>query len=128
LRNALIFDDVMSALEAKRSPVVLTERLDHLELLRGRFERFARNLVVLRGGMTAAERNTVQAALQVPDDKERLILATGRYLGEGFNDPRFDTLFLIMPIEAADLLEGNVSPICWPAAPRASGQERSARL
>ena len=98
VRDELIFDDVLSALEAKRSPVVLTERRDHLEHLRDRFQRFARNLVVLQGGMSAAERDAAQAALRVPDDQERLVLVTGRYLGEGFDDPRLDTLFLTMPI------------------------------
>lgn len=98
LRNNLIFDDVLKALEAKRSPVVLTERRDHLEYLQGRFSRFVRNLVVLRGGMSAAERKASDAALQVADDQERLILATGRYIGEGFDDPRLDALFLTMPI------------------------------
>jgi superfamily II DNA or RNA helicase len=97
-RNNLIFDDVLRALEAKRSPVVLTERRDHLEYLQSRFSRFVRNLVVLRGGMSAAERKVSEAALRVPDDQERLILATGRYLGEGFDDQRLDTLFLTMPI------------------------------
>jgi hypothetical protein len=58
----------------------------------------ARNLVVLRGGMKAADRNAAEAALRVSDDQERLILATGRYLGEGFDDHRLDTLFLTMPI------------------------------
>ncbi|MGB6509103.1 MAG: DEAD/DEAH box helicase, partial [Xanthobacteraceae bacterium] len=98
LRNNLIFDDVLKALEAKRSPVVLTERRDHLEYLQGRFSRFVRNLVVLRGGMSAAERKASDAALRVADDQERLILATGRYIGEGFDDPRLDALFLTMPI------------------------------
>ena len=97
-RNNLIFDDVLIALEAKRSPVVLTERRDHLEYLQGRFSRFVRNLVVLRGGMSAAERQASGATLQVADDQERLILATGRYIGEGFDDPRLDSLFLTMPI------------------------------
>ena len=97
-RNNLIFDDVLKALEAKRSPVVLTERRDHLEYLQSRFSRFVRNLVVLRGGMSAAERKVSEAALRVPDGQERLILATGRYLGEGFDDQRLDTLFLTMPI------------------------------
>jgi superfamily II DNA or RNA helicase len=97
-RNNLIFDDVLKALEAKRSPVVLTERRDHLEYLQSRFSRFVRNLVVLRGGMSAAERKVSEAVLRVPDDQERLILATGRYLGEGFDDQRLDTLFLTMPI------------------------------
>jgi superfamily II DNA or RNA helicase len=97
-RNNLIFDDVLKALEAKRSPVVLTERRDHLEYLQRRFSRFVRNLVVLRGGMSAAERKASEAALRVADDQERLILATGRYLGEGFDDQRLDALFLTMPI------------------------------
>ena len=39
-----------------------------------------------------------EAALGVPDTQERLILATGRYIGEGFDDARLDTLFLTMPI------------------------------
>ena len=98
LRNNLIFDDVLKALDAKRSPIVLTERRDHLEYLQGRFSRFVRNLVVLRGGMSAPERKASNAALSVTDDQERLILATGRYIGEGFDDPRLDTLFLTMPI------------------------------
>ena len=97
-RNQLIFDDVLAALEAKRSPVVLTERRDHLEYLRDRFQRFARNVVILHGGMTAAARDAAQAALRVPDGQERLIIATGRYIGEGFDDPRLDTLFLTLPI------------------------------
>ena len=97
-RNNLIFDDVLKALEAKRSPILLTERRDHLEYLEKRFSRFVRNLVVLRGGMSAGERKAAEAALQVADDQERLILATGRYIGEGFDDQRLDTLFLTMPI------------------------------
>ena len=97
-RNEIIFNDVLSALEAKRSPVVLTERRDHLEYLRDRFQRFTRNLVVLHGGMTTAARIAAKAMLDVPDGHERLILATGRYLGEGFDDSRLDTLFLTMPI------------------------------
>ena len=97
-RNDLIFDDVLKALEAKRSPVVLTERIDHLESLQNRFSRFVRNLVVLRGGMSATERKASGEALRISDDQERLILATGRYIGEGFDDARLDTLFLTMPI------------------------------
>ena len=97
-RNELIFDDVLQALEAGRSPVVLTERRDHLDRLQARFKGFVRNLVVLRGGMAAGERRNSEARMRVADGEERLILATGRYLGEGFDDPRLDTLFLTMPI------------------------------
>ncbi len=97
-RNDLIFDDVLKSLEAKRSPIVLTERKDHLDYLQKRFSPFVRNLVVLRGGMSAKDRKTAGVALNVSDSDERLILATGRYIGEGFDDSRLDTLFLTMPI------------------------------
>ena len=97
-RNGLIFDDVLKALEAGRSPLVLTERKDHLDCLAQRFCRFVRNLAVLRGGLSAKDRRKAQEALNVAGDEERLILATGRYVGEGFDDARLDTLFLTMPI------------------------------
>jgi len=97
-RNDLIFDDVLHSLEAGRRPVILTERRDHLELLRARFQKFTRNLVVLAGGMTTTERRAAEDGLKRPDTEERLVLATGRYLGEGFDDASLDTLFLTMPI------------------------------
>ena len=98
-RNHLVLDDVVSALAEGRSPILLTERKDHLEYLAARLRRGARHCVVLRGGMTPAERRAAAAALAaVPDDEPRLIIATGRYIGEGFDDARLDTLFLAMPI------------------------------
>jgi superfamily II DNA or RNA helicase len=112
-RNNMIFDDVLKALEAKRSPLVLTERRDHLEYLENRFSRFVRNLVVLRGGMSAAGRKKSHATLGVCEDQERLILATGRYIGEGFDDQRLDTLFLTMPISWKGTLAQYVGRLHW---------------
>ena len=98
-RNNLIFDDILLALEAGRSPVVITERKDHLALLAERLSKFAKNLVILQGGMGARELRAVAETLSaIPDTEERLLIATGRYLGEGFDDARLDTLFLTMPI------------------------------
>jgi superfamily II DNA or RNA helicase len=97
-RNDLIFDDVLLSLEAGRRPVILTERRDHLDALRDRLEKFTRNLVVLYGGMSVGERRASEDGLKCPDTEERLVLATGRYLGEGFDDASLDTLFLTMPI------------------------------
>jgi superfamily II DNA or RNA helicase len=88
----------VASLEAGRRPVILTERRDHLDYLRGRFQKFTRNLVVLYGGMSATESRVAEEGLKRPDTEERLVLATGRYLGEGFDDPSLDTLFLTMPI------------------------------
>jgi superfamily II DNA or RNA helicase len=97
-RNTCIIDDVLAALEAGRNPLVLTERRDHLEYLAARFKGAARNITVLHGGMSAAERRSAESSLRAPEGEERLILATGRYLGEGFDDARLDTLFVTMPI------------------------------
>jgi len=74
------------------------ERKDHLDYLQQRFAPFVKNIAVLRGGMSASDRKLANAALRVSDDEERLIIATGRYIGEGFDDARLDTLFLTMPI------------------------------
>ena len=98
-RNCLILDDVIRAIEEGRSPILLTERRDHLAYVAERLRGFVRHLVVLQGGMTPKERRELGARLaEVPDDEERLVLATGRYIGEGFDDPRLDTLFLAMPV------------------------------
>jgi superfamily II DNA or RNA helicase len=98
-RNALIFDDVLAALEAKRSPVIITERSDHVALFAERFEKFAKNVVVLKGGQSERQRRALMERVSsIADQEERLLIATGRYLGEGFDDPRLDTLFLAMPI------------------------------
>jgi hypothetical protein len=65
---------------------VLTERRDHLEWLQQKFRSFARNLIVLKGGMSKTARNEAEAILNSSTTGERLILSTGRYLGEGFDD------------------------------------------
>ena len=98
-RNELIINDVIQALEAGRSPLVLTERREHLELLEERLRPVARNVIVLRGGMGVKQmRRAMDQLAEIPDDEERLLLATGRFIGEGFDDERLDTLFLTMPV------------------------------
>jgi len=98
-RNDQIFDDVVRVLEEKRSPILLTERRDHLEHFAERLKSFTRHLVVLHGGMKPRERREVIARLAaIPAGEERLLIATGRYIGEGFDDARLDTLFLALPV------------------------------
>jgi len=98
-RNQLILDDIKQALSEGRSPIVLTERKEHVVLLAGQIKMFAKNVLVMQGGMGIRQRKQLADTLQtIPDDEERIIIATGRYLGEGFDDDRLDTLFLVMPI------------------------------
>jgi len=97
-RNQMIFDDILDSLEDKRSPIVLTERKEHLELLKQKLEKFVKHIIVLHGGMRAGKRKEMISKLEsIPDTEDRLILATGQYIGEGFDDPRLDTLFIAMP-------------------------------
>jgi superfamily II DNA or RNA helicase len=103
-RNDLIFNDVLYALEKKRSPLLLTERKDHLFYLQQRFQPFVKNIALLCGGLSSKDRKLADAALAVPEEEERLVIATGRYIGEGFDDARLDTLFLTMPISWKGIL------------------------
>ena len=98
-RNQLILDDVIQALEENRSPVLLTERRDHLEYFAERLRSLTPNLIILQGGMnTKARRSAIARLTTIPETEERLVLATGRFIGEGFDDARLDTLFLAMPV------------------------------
>ncbi len=99
VRNQLICEEVLKAVQNGRSPVILTERNEHLDLLSHQLAPHIRNLIVLRGGMSAKEIAQISSRLAtIPEDEDRVLLATGRYIGEGFDDARLDTLFLTLPI------------------------------
>jgi superfamily II DNA or RNA helicase len=98
-RNEMILNDVIGALEEGRSPLLLTERRDHLEYFAHELGHLARHLIVLQGGMGTKQRRGVhEKLLTIPEHEERLVLATGRFIGEGFDDARLDTLFLALPV------------------------------
>jgi superfamily II DNA or RNA helicase len=95
----MIVEDVLKAIKAGRYPVVLTERRDHLKLLAEQLQPYVSNLIILKGGMGKKQRRLIQEQMaNVTDGEPRVILSTGRYLGEGFDDARLDTLFLTHPI------------------------------
>ena len=99
VRNRLIVADALAALREGRSPILLTERRDHLDRLVAALDGSVCHLVVLRGGATAKTRRAaVEQLAAIPPEEERLVLATGRYIGEGFDDARLDTLLLAMPV------------------------------
>ncbi len=98
-RNAMICRDVLHAMEQGRSPILLTERNAHLTELAARLSPHVANLFVLRGGMGKKEIGNIASAIScVAGNEPRLLLATGKYIGEGFDDARLDTLFLTLPI------------------------------
>ncbi|MDA8335175.1 MAG: DEAD/DEAH box helicase family protein [Peptococcaceae bacterium] len=98
-RNGLICYDVLQALHTGRSPLILTQRKEHVDHLAKRLEGVARHVIVLQGGMGKKERRAVAERLAaIPDREERVIVAIGRFIGEGFDDARLDTLFLVGPV------------------------------
>jgi len=98
-RNAMICDDVRASLREGRYPLVLTERMDHLEALAARLRADVPQLAVLRGGLGRRALMGVLESLGADSGPgTRLLLATGKFVGEGFDDPRLDTLFLTLPV------------------------------
>ena len=98
-RNAQIIAEVVLAVRSGRSPIVLTERTEHLEALAAALRPQVTHVVTLQGGMG---RKSLTAALDqlkaIPANDSRVVVATGRFIGEGFDDSRLDTLFLTMPV------------------------------
>ena len=98
-RNRLIAEDVIAAVKEGRSPVILTERREHVAVFESLLEGRVKNVVSLTGGMGAkATRERKEGLAAIADSEERVIIATGSYLGEGFDDSRLDTLFLASPV------------------------------
>jgi len=99
MRNQLIVDDVIKSHESGRSCLVLTDRTGHLELIAGKLRERIPEVITLRGGRGTKEIAEIFKRISdTPTDRQLTLVATGRYIGEGFDEPRLDTLFLTMPI------------------------------
>ena len=96
-RNTAICADVGRSIREGRAPLVLTERIDHLEALAGGLRAVGADVVVLRGGM-GTRRLKAALARAAEHTPGQVLLATGRFIGEGFDNARLDTLFLTMPV------------------------------
>ena len=93
-RTQQIVSDVIDCIYKNRHPIVLTERREHAEAINNLLKKCGIDSIVLRGAMKAAERKRVDEHINTA----QAIVATGKYVGEGFDLPRLDTLFLPMPI------------------------------
>ncbi len=97
-RNEMIVNDVKKAVAEGRFPLILTERKEHLAILEEMLIPHIENLCVLYGGIGIKERRKIFNKLNSSSEAPKALLATGAYIGEGFDDPRLDTLFIAMPI------------------------------
>ena len=124
-RNQLICDDVLQAVREGRSPLVLTERNEHLDCLAERLSPSIQHLVVLRGGMGRKEARAIVARLAaIPENEQRALLATGRLHRRRIRRRAAGHLVS----DAAGLLARHDCPIRRPIAPPPSSQARGARL
>ncbi len=96
-RNTNICADIAAALNEDRSSLVLTERTAHLEILAAQLGELGVETVSLRGGMPKAALSEALAEVAKPGSR-KVVLATGKFAGEGFDESRLDTLFLTMPV------------------------------
>jgi superfamily II DNA or RNA helicase len=97
-RNRRICADVVEAVSIRRSPLVLTERNEHLDRLEAGIVGHVAHVITLKAGLGERQRLAMAERLaSVPPDQGRVILATGKHIGEGFDDPRLDPLFLTLP-------------------------------
>ncbi len=98
-RNSLIVEDVIAAAAAGRSALVLTERTAHRDQLAGLLSERTQYVFALSSGMGVKKRaELAERMAAVPEGESSVLVATGRLVGEGFDDARLDTLFLAMPI------------------------------
>ena len=98
-RTRRICEDAVDAVRNGRSPLILTERNEHLDRFEHELASRVDHVVVLRAGIGKKQRRAIVEHLAaIPRHEGRIILATGKYVGEGFDDPRIDTLFLTLPV------------------------------
>src|SRR5665648_244703 len=98
-RNELIVVDVANAIDRGRNPLVLTERTSHIEQLVNLMSEKDFEVIVLSGNLKTSERKeSIRKIRSLKEDDRFVIVATGKLIGEGFDEARLDTLFMAMPI------------------------------
>ena len=104
-RNLFIVKDVVEALKEGRSPIILTSRTAHVDTLAGLLKPHCPNVITLVGSESAKEKRQKMEQLQsIPPSEPLVIVATGKYVGEGFDYARLDTLFLASPISGKSVV------------------------
>ena len=113
-RNRQLIDDVVTAVDRGRNCLVLTQWTSHVDLLTGALAERGLDPVVLKGGMTVRARTAATERLRTDAGTPLLAVATGPFVGEGFDCPALDTLFLAAPISFKGRLVQYVGRILRP--------------
>ena len=98
-RNLFIVKDVIEVLKEGRSPIILTSRTSHVSILAELLKPHCPNVITLIGSESTKDKRQKMEHLQsIPSSEQLVIVATGKYVGEGFDYARLDTLFLASPV------------------------------
>jgi superfamily II DNA or RNA helicase len=104
-RNKLIIKDILEVYKEGRECLVLSERIEHLDILKDALKKHISSIFILKGGLGKKQLKTTMEEIQNNSEHEhKIILATGKYLGEGFDLPSLDTLFLVFPFSWKGML------------------------
>ncbi|CCV63783.1 Type III restriction protein res subunit [Alteracholeplasma palmae J233] len=95
-RNEMIIKDIKASFETKKNILVLTDRMSHISILEKEISKITKHLLIVHGRLSTKEKKDFNEKL-ISQKEPFIILATGKYIGEGFDDDRLDTLFLTMP-------------------------------
>lgn len=106
IRDEQIVEDVKNCVSAGRTPVVLSRYKDHSEKLYERLKDYADHVFLMTGNNSKKEHKKILEQMHQVDKAESLILiATGSLVGEGFDFPRLDTLFMATPVSFRGVVE-----------------------
>lgn len=98
-RNTQIINDIKNAINENKKILVLTNRVEHSVYLFNELKPFAKNVFLINGSISKSEKNKFNVNLNCIEDESFIIISTGKYIGEGFDEAKLDTLFLTMPFK-----------------------------
>lgn len=105
-RNELIVKDIVAALKEGRTPLVLTKLREHITTLAEMLQPYCANIICLTGTAPAKEKREAMERLKsIADEEPLVVIATGKYVGEGFDFPRLDTLFMVLPVSYQNIVQ-----------------------
>lgn len=98
-RNNQILADILIAINNHKKILILTDRINHIEYLENELKKYSKNIFAIHGKMNKKQKDNFKEKLEQINEEEFIIISTGKYIGEGFDEKRLDTLFLTMPFK-----------------------------
>ncbi|MBR6517868.1 MAG: DEAD/DEAH box helicase [Bacilli bacterium] len=98
-RNCQIINDIKNSINTNKKILVLTNRVEHAKMLFNEIKKFINNVFLIYGNISKKDKEEFIDNFNKIKDEQFVIISTGKYIGEGFDEKRLDTLFLTMPFK-----------------------------